>query len=137
MWRAALTAVGFACYGIDFRGHGLSEGLRVYIHDGQLAVDELESLYQIVRAQHPDLPALLFGHSMGSLIGLGFVLRHPDRLRGIALGGVALHGERAKPAWAGIAVSLGGKICPEAAPVPARLAHHPDRRCSGAASVVG
>ena len=96
---AALTAVGFACYGIDFRGHGLSEGLRVYIHDGQLAVDELESLYQIVRAQHPDLPALLFGHSMGSLIGLGFVLRHPDRLRGIALGGVALHGERAKPAW--------------------------------------
>lgn len=96
---AALTEVGFVCYGIDQRGHGESEGLRAYIPDGGRAIDDLALLVERARADHADLPALLFGHSMGSLIGLGFALRYPGRLRGIAVSGVAIHGERAKPAW--------------------------------------
>ena len=96
---AALTAVGFACYGIDQRGHGLSGGRRAYIPDAQLAIDDLDELYRIVQAEQPDLPAFAFGHSMGSLIGLGFVLRYPDRIRGIATCGTPLHGEHGRPAW--------------------------------------
>ena len=67
----ALTAVGFACYGIDHRGHGKSGGLRAYIPDARLAVADLRQLYDIVSARHVQKPVLLFGHSMGSLIGLG------------------------------------------------------------------
>ncbi len=94
-----LTEAGFACYGIDHRGHGKSEGLRAFILDGWLSVDDLDRLYRLVRDRHPSLPALLFGHSMGSLIGLGFALRFPERLRGLALSGVPLHGEYARPSW--------------------------------------
>lgn len=95
----ALTTGGFACCGIDHRGHGKSGGTRAYIPDGQLAIADLNELVAIVRAEQPELPIFLFGHSMGSLIGLGFALRHPDRLRGIVTAGTPLHGEFGKPAW--------------------------------------
>ena len=96
---AALTAAGFICYGIDHRGHGRSDGLRAYIPDVALAVDDLKLLSDAVNAKHPGMPALLFGHSMGSLIGLEFALRYPERLRAIALTGTAVNGEASRPAW--------------------------------------
>ena len=101
---AALTAAGFACYGIDHRGHGKSDGLRAYLPDVGLAVDDLKQLCDVVNAKHPTMPALLFGHSMGSLIGLEFALLYPERLRAIALTGTAIDGEKSRPAWL---VSLG------------------------------
>ena len=95
----ALTEVNFVCCGIDHMGHGLSGGTRAYVPDGALPVRDLDQLYHMVRAEFPGLPTLLFAHSMGSLIGLGFELRYPGRLRGIALTGSPAHGEYAKPAW--------------------------------------
>ena len=95
----ALTEVGFVCYGIDHIGHGLSNGTRAYVPDGWLPVRDLDQLYHIARLDFPDLPALLFAHSMGSLIGLGFELRYPGRLQGIAITGSPVHGEYEKPAW--------------------------------------
>ncbi len=96
---AALTEVGFVCYGIDHRGHGESDGARAYIPDGGKPIADLAQLVDLACDQHNALPTLLFGHSMGSLIGLGYALRHPGQLRALALSGVAIHGERAKPAW--------------------------------------
>ena len=95
----ALAEVGFVCYGIDHIGHGLSEGTRAYVPDGWRPVHDLAHLYEIARLDNPALPALLFGHSMGSLIALGFELLFPGRLRGIALTGAAAKVEDAHPAW--------------------------------------
>ena len=95
----ALTTVGFACFGIDHRGHGKSEGLRAYLPDIRLAVHDLAQLYDTVNANYPDKPVLLFGHSMGSLIGLEFALRYPERLRAIALSGTAINAENSRPNW--------------------------------------
>ncbi len=108
----ALTGAGFACYAIDHRGHGLSGGRRGYIPDMQLAVADLEELYRLVRAEHPGQPLLIFAHSMGSLIGLGFVLRQPEDLRGIALSGTAIHGERSVPAWLVSLLLLAARFIP-------------------------
>lgn len=95
----ALTEAGLACYAIDHRGHGLSGGSRGHIPDLQLAVADVSQLYDLIRARHPLLPPFIFAHSMGSLIGLGFVLGQPEGLRGIALSGTAIHGERTAPTW--------------------------------------
>ncbi len=108
----ALTAVGFACYGIDHRGHGKSAGPRSLIVDLQLAVDDLDQLYALTRAQHPSVPHLLFGHSMGSLIGLGFALRYPERLRALATCGLPLHAERGRQAWLVSTLLLLGRYIP-------------------------
>ena len=96
---AALTQAGFSCYGMDQYGHGLSEGARAYVNDAWQAVTDLAQLHDIVRERHGDLPTLLCGHSMGALVGLGFALRHPERLRGLALTGAPLHSELSKPRW--------------------------------------
>jgi alpha-beta hydrolase superfamily lysophospholipase len=110
---AALTDGGLACYGIDHRGHGKSDGLRGFIPDLQPAVDDVEQLYRLVRAERPQLPPLIFAHSMGSLIGLGFVLRQPEGLRGIALSSVAIHGERTAPAWLVSLLLLAARFIPK------------------------
>lgn len=96
---AALTGAGFVCYGIDHLGHGLSGGTRAYVPDGWLLVDDMAQFYRIARSEHPDLPVLLLAHSMGSLVGLGFALRHPGQLGGMAITGLPLHGEARMPAW--------------------------------------
>ena len=95
----ALTADGFACFGIDHPGHGKSGGTRAYLPEPQLAVDALSRLHQIARAKYTDLPAFAFAHSMGSLIGLGFALRYPGLLQGMVTCGTPLHSEFARPAW--------------------------------------
>ena len=95
----ALTAAQFICYAIDQLGHGLSEGERAYVPDGWCLVADLAQLYELVRARHGDCPVLLCAHSMGTLIGLGFALRYPGRLRGLALIGTPLHSEFDKPRW--------------------------------------
>ena len=96
---AALTSEGFACYGIDQLGHGNSGGLRVFIPDMRMAVEDLRQLYDLVADNHPKLPVFLFGHSMGSLTGLEYALLYPDRLRGIALSGTAINCEETRTAW--------------------------------------
>ena len=96
---AALTEAGFACYGIDHYGHGLSDGARAYVPDAWQAVDDLALLHDMARERHPHTPSLLLGHSMGALISLGYALRCPERLRGMTLIGAPLHSEFDKPRW--------------------------------------
>jgi len=95
----ALAGSGFVCIGIDHRGHGKSGGLRGFMPAPQMAVADFGELHRIVRLTRPDVPAFAFCHSMGSLIGLGFVLRHPGQLQGLVTCGTPLHGEFARPAW--------------------------------------
>ena len=70
---------------------------------------------------------MIFAHSMGSLIGLGFALRQPEDLRGIALSGTAIHGERLAPAPLVSLLQLAARFIPANSPVPART-----RRCADA-----
>ena len=95
----SLTNAGFACYGIDHRGHGKSGGLRAFIPDMRLAVADLRQLFERVSSQHPRQPIFMFGHSMGTLIALEFALRYPASLRGLALSGTAIAGEESRPGW--------------------------------------
>ncbi|GGI73726.1 alpha/beta hydrolase [Shewanella gelidii] len=59
---------GYAVYGFDHLGHGLSDGPRVYIDDFSQFVAGLDQMVDRVSEQHPQQPIILFGHSMGGLI---------------------------------------------------------------------
>lgn len=110
----ALTGAGFACYGIDHRGHGMSGGMRGFIPDMGCSAADVERLVRLVRAQHPQPPSFVFAHSMGSLIGLAFALRQATELRGIVLSGVAIHGERTVPAFLASLLLLAARFFPYA-----------------------
>jgi alpha-beta hydrolase superfamily lysophospholipase len=86
----ALVEHGAAVVGHDHVGHGRSEGERVLIHDFDDVVDDLHEVIDRAREQHPELPVVLVGHSMGGLIAARYAQRFGDELTALVLSGPVL-----------------------------------------------
>jgi len=84
---AALVANGAVVYGVDHVGHGKSAGERVLIADFERVVDDLHQVARRARAEHPGLPVVLIGHSMGGLIAARYAQRYGDSLTAVVLSG--------------------------------------------------
>jgi alpha-beta hydrolase superfamily lysophospholipase len=82
---ATLGEHGAAVYGPDHLGHGRSDGERALITDFDPVVDDLHLLVERARTEHPGLPLVLVGHSMGGLIATRYAQRHRDGLAGLVL----------------------------------------------------
>jgi alpha-beta hydrolase superfamily lysophospholipase len=96
----ALNAAGYAAVAIDHRGHGVTgraTGAGVMGPPGGIAVvDDLHELRVAAHAEvGADVPVLFFGHSLGSLIGLAYLLDHSAGLAGAVLCGLPLDVETA------------------------------------------
>ncbi|CAM3761574.1 alpha/beta hydrolase [Ectopseudomonas alcaliphila] len=88
----ALVAAGFALYALDQRGHGATAERGTLGHyadeDGwSKVVGDLSTLNHHIRQQHPHTPIFLFGHSMGSYIGMAYLMGHSCSLQGAVLSG--------------------------------------------------
>lgn len=77
-----LNSQGYLVVAQDHMGHGDSiteEAPQGYFNGGWFAgVDDTYQLYLDTRKKHPDLPCVLFGHSMGSFIARTILARYPD-----------------------------------------------------------
>jgi alpha-beta hydrolase superfamily lysophospholipase len=85
-----LSAAGSAVYAEDHLGHGRSEGERALITDFEHVVDDLASLADLATGEHPGLPLLFMGHSMGGLLASRYAQRHPERVAGLLLLGAVI-----------------------------------------------
>ncbi len=95
----ALTAAGFVVYADDHRGHGRT-GIRQHEGPANLgrlgrgglhaAKDAIWQLTGIIRAENPDLPLVLLGHSWGSFLAQMLVNEHPEAWDAVILSGSAL-----------------------------------------------
>lgn len=75
----ALAERGYAVHAFDQRGHGESEGPRVYTPSFGALLDDLERFLAHVRRAEPDRPLVILGHSMGGLeVATLLVERRPD-----------------------------------------------------------
>ncbi|AXH95347.1 alpha/beta hydrolase [Ornithinimicrobium avium] len=90
-----LAREGYAVYASDHRGHGRTAGspddLGHLGDEGGFAatVDDLVSLGDRLRAEHPGLPLVLLGHSMGSFLARAYAARYGERLDALVLSGTA------------------------------------------------
>ncbi|WOL09009.1 hypothetical protein Cni_G17762 [Canna indica] len=66
---------GYAVYCADLLGHGRSDGIRCYLGDMEAVAGASLSFFLSVRRESPDLPAFLFGESMGGATTLLMYLR--------------------------------------------------------------
>src|SRR5580692_4324758 len=89
----ALNDAGFAVYAQDHRGHGTSADPEALGDMGPgswpALVEDIGLLTARIRAEHPDLPLILLGHSMGSFAVQQYLLDHSADVDGVALTGTA------------------------------------------------
>ncbi|MCG8612589.1 MAG: lysophospholipase [Pseudomonadales bacterium] len=88
----ALNRSGFHVVAHDHRGHGESIGDCAGYYSKQngwdLVTSDIGLVHQFIDQEFPSLPKFAFGHSMGSFILMGYLMRNPDsRLSGIILSG--------------------------------------------------
>jgi alpha-beta hydrolase superfamily lysophospholipase len=91
----ALTSRGLAVYAMDLRGHGRtaeSSGIGRFGGLGAGAgvddlVEDVHALQLLIADDHPDVPPVLLGHSMGSIIALASAERDGAGLVGLVLSG--------------------------------------------------
>ncbi|HYM84680.1 MAG TPA: alpha/beta fold hydrolase [Candidatus Dormibacteraeota bacterium] len=80
-WEAigdTLASHGLEVVGADLRGFGASGGPRADLDRWSRFHDDLDEQLAGLRAARPELPVVLYGHSMGSVIALGQLLSgHP------------------------------------------------------------
>jgi acylglycerol lipase len=81
---------GYGVYVNDHRGHGKSDGVRGNINRMSELVTDLETLIRSVSQRHPDVPVYLYGHSMGGLVALSYLVGKPAPLRGAVLSASAV-----------------------------------------------
>jgi len=83
----ALARDGAVVYADDHIGHGRSDGERAVITNFDNVVEDLHTLTGIAHSDHPDLPVVLVGHSMGGLLSGRYAQRWPDEVAGVAFCG--------------------------------------------------
>ncbi len=80
----------YSIYIFDLRGHGQSPGHRGHIDSWNQYRTDLAAFVDLVKNDAGQVPLFLFGHSMGSLIVLDFIINHPDSFSGLIVSGAAL-----------------------------------------------
>lgn len=85
-----LRESGYSVYGYDQRGHGASPGHSVHIDSWAEYRQDLGLFLEMVAEQVPDRLLILYGHSMGSLVVLDYLLHERSGLAGAIISGVAL-----------------------------------------------
>lgn len=77
-----LNSLGYVVVAEDHMGHGKSingQGIQGYFHGGWFtAVEDTYELLQRTHQEFPNLPYVLFGHSMGSFMTRTILCKHPD-----------------------------------------------------------
>ena len=106
-----MTDAGYAVYALDLRGHGNSGGTR-----GDLRVDDAVSdiadLVAAAQSDNPDLPVFLYGHSLGGLLTMTYVVRRRPAVNGMVASAPALDSELREQKVKFTAANILGGIVP-------------------------
>lgn len=79
---------GYAIYALDLRGHGHSSGQRGYIKDWSEFRVDCHIFLQFIKRQQCNVPLFAWGHSLGGVIVLDYVLHYSHQLRGSIVSGL-------------------------------------------------
>jgi alpha-beta hydrolase superfamily lysophospholipase len=128
----ALDAAGYECHLMDLRGHGRSGGVRGFVSHFEDYFTDLGLFLERVAEVAPEpAPRILFGHSLGGLIALSYLLLadSPAGFDALALSSPFLESAQEVPALQAWLASVTYHLAPKLlgpSPVEARnLSHDP------------
>jgi alpha-beta hydrolase superfamily lysophospholipase len=87
----ALNPQGTEVYGLDARGHGLSQGRRGFVGTSAEVGADVECMIRFVQQQRPTAKIFLLGDSMGAGFALNYAKRNSRELAGLILLALALN----------------------------------------------
>lgn len=79
-----MASNGFAVAANDHLGHGktmgdpANQGFFAENNGWDCVVNDMHTLHETVKEEYPDVPAVIFGHSMGSFLTRTYIIRFPD-----------------------------------------------------------
>ena len=79
----ALNQAGYTLLAFDLRGHGRSEGPRGHSPSFEIYMDDIDRLLRNAEQRYPGLPCFIYGHSLGGLLALLYVIRYKPILAGV------------------------------------------------------
>ncbi|WGK64100.1 alpha/beta hydrolase [Croceiramulus getboli] len=94
-----LQDAGCAVVAYDHLGHGKTQGKRGYAPSYEAVLDLLDQVVRYARQHFPDLPVMLYGHSMGGNIVLNYAMRRTQELCGVIATSPYLRLAFDPPAW--------------------------------------
>jgi alpha-beta hydrolase superfamily lysophospholipase len=110
----ALNDAGYSVSGLDHRGHGRTGDVTGKGRLGAGTADALvEDLHHVI--EESPRPVVLFGHSMGSMIGQAYLTRHGDAIDACVLSGCPGVLEGSEEIAAGLVAAAEGGMADEAA----------------------
>ena len=99
---------GLLTSALDHRGHGRSGGKRVLVKDISEFTGDFDTLVGIATHEHPGVPRIVLGHSMGGGIVFAYGIEHPDNYDLMVLSGPAVAAQTAvSPLLAWLAKTIG------------------------------
>src|SRR4029453_12533989 len=83
-WPAEqFAARGLACYALDLRGRGKSEGERFYVEEFSETPAGGYGPRRKARSKTPGLPVFVLGHSAGGVVAASYVFEHQNEVAGL------------------------------------------------------
>ncbi|MGB4438924.1 MAG: lysophospholipase [Sedimentibacter sp.] len=82
-----LIESGYGVYRFDHRGHGQSEGKKVFYNDFNELIDDVNEMVDFAKKENPSLPLFILGHSMGGFAVANFGIKYPRKVNGFIMSG--------------------------------------------------
>jgi acylglycerol lipase len=108
-----LNKLGLVVRAYDLRGHGRSEGPRVYVRSFSEHIGDLDRFISSIREEQSDLPFFLMGHSMGGAIASRWVVDNNPDINGLILSAPAVLTGRGALPWFRHLALIGNIVCPQ------------------------
>lgn len=109
-----LTGAGILVFTFDGRGHGKSADGKpdAYFDSGEDYLKDINALYGKVKSYAPELPAFLYGHSMGGGLVAAFVLKYKPSATGVILSSPAIMEAEGTPKFLKAVAGIVSKYLP-------------------------
>ena len=79
-WGQLFAKAGYAFCCFDTRGNGKSEGQRGHCNCYEEFLDDIDLVLEWIKSTFPDVPIILYGHSMGGNLISNFIIRRQPKV---------------------------------------------------------
>jgi alpha-beta hydrolase superfamily lysophospholipase len=108
-----LTAAGYAVSAFDQRGHGRTEGPRIYAPSYECLLRDIDRHLELTARRYPGVPLFLYGHSFGGAQVLSYVMKRQPRLAAVVASSPGLASGVPQPAAKVFAARILSRVVPK------------------------